>query len=115
MPVAIKDLLAGKVEPSLRADQRPAQVLRFLRRRADHAFTATELAKEFDTDHRTLRSVLARLHSRGLIDKKGDHWFVLGDEAAAAKRAFLRASRELDERLGKEDPSDWPTAPQPDP
>lgn len=114
MPVAVKDLLAGRVEPSLRSDQRPAQVLAFLRERADHAFSAGELAKEFDTDHRTLRSVLARLHNRGLIDKKGEYWFALDEEAAASKRAFLRASRELDERLGKEDPNDWPSVPQPD-
>lgn len=114
MPVAVKDLLAGKVEPTLRSDQRPALVLRFLRKHKDHAFGAAEIAKEFDTDHRTMRSVLARLHHRGLIEKKGDYWFAIGDEDAAAKRAFLRASRELDERHGKEDPSDWPAVKQPD-
>lgn len=114
MPVAVKDLLAGNVEPTLRADQRPALILAHLRQHVDHAFTAGELAKLFKTDHRTLRSVLARLHTRGVIDKKGDYWFALGDEAAAAKRAFLRASRELDERLGKEDPNDWPSVAQSD-
>jgi len=115
MPVAVRDLLAGNVEPNLRSDQRPAQVLGFLRQRPEHAFSAAELAKEFDTDHRTLRSVLARLHSRGLVDKKGDYWFALSDEDAATKRTFLRASRELDERIGREDPNDWPRVPQPDP
>ncbi|MFA5860828.1 MAG: hypothetical protein WDA16_03945 [Candidatus Thermoplasmatota archaeon] len=115
MPVAVKDLLSGNVEPSLRSDQRPAQVLAYLRGRLDHAFSAAELAKEFDTDHRTIRSVLVRLHARGLIEKKGDYWFALSDEDAATKRAFLRTSRDLDERLGKEDPNDWPTVAQPDP
>lgn len=115
MPVAVKDLLAGRIEPSLRSDQRPAQTLAFLRERLDHAFSASELAKEFETDHRTMRSVLARLHNRGLVDKKGDYWFALSDEDAASKRAFLRTSRELDERLGKEDPNDWPVVAQPDP
>lgn len=115
MPVAVKDLLNGKVESGLRSDQRPALTLAFLRERMEHAFSAAEIAKEFETDHRTMRSVLARLHSRGLIDKKGDHWFALGDEEVASKRAFLQTSRDLDERFGKEDPSDWPTVPQPDP
>jgi hypothetical protein len=115
MPVAVKDLLAGKVEPTLRADQRPALVLAHLREHAHHAFTAGELAKLFDTDHRTLRSVLARLHGRGVIDKKGDYWFALDDEEAASRRAFLQTSRDLDERLGREDPSDWPPVSQPDP
>jgi DNA-binding IclR family transcriptional regulator len=115
MPVAVKDLLAGKVEPTLRSDQRPALVLAHLRDHQDHAFTAGELAKHFETDHRTLRSVLARLHARGVVDKKGDYWFALSDEDAATKRAFLRTSRDLDERLGKEDPNDWPNVSQPDP
>lgn len=115
MPVTVKDLLAGKVEPSLRADQRPALVLAHLREHPEHAFTAVELAKLFETDHRTLRSVLTRLHSRGVIDKKGDYWFALSDEDTATKRAFLRTARDLDERLGKEDPNDWPTVAQPDP
>lgn len=115
MPVAVKDLLAGNVEPTLRVDQRPALVLAHLRTHPDHAFSAAELAKEFDTDHRTMRSVLARLAQRGLIDKKGDYWFALTDEDSATKRAFLRASSDLDDRLGKEDPSDWPTVAQPDP
>lgn len=115
MPVAVKDLLAGNVEPSLRPAQRPAQVLAFLRERTDHAFSAAELSEEFDTDHRTLRSVLARLHARGLIDKKGDYWFALKDEDAALKRAFLGMSRDLDGRLGKEDPNDWPSVAQSDP
>jgi DNA-binding GntR family transcriptional regulator len=90
-------------------------VFEHLRGHPDHAYTAAELAKEFDTDHRTMRAVLARLADRGLIDKKGDYWFALSDEAAAAKRAFLRMSRELDERHGREDPSDWPAVHQPDP
>lgn len=114
MPVGVKDLLAGRVEPSLRPDQRPAQVLAYLRSRSEHAFTAAELAEEFETDHRTLRSVLARLHGRGLVEKKGDYWFALGDEDAAAKRAFLRQSKDLDDRLGRKDPNDWPAVPQQD-
>lgn len=113
--MAVKDLLSGNVESSLRSDQRPAQVLAFLRDRMDRAFSAAELAKEFDTDHRTLRSVLARLQARGLIDKKGDYWFALSDEDTATTRAFLHASRDLDEKLGKEDPNDWPPVAQPDP
>ncbi len=115
MPVAVDDLFSGRVEPSLRPEQRPAQVLAYLRARVELAFSAAELGKEFDTDHRTMRSVLARLHSRGLIDKKGDYWFALSDENAAAKRAFLAASRDLDERLGREDPNDWPGVEQTDP
>lgn len=114
MPVAVKDLLEGRVDPGLRPEQRPAQVLEFLREASDKAFTAAELARQFETDHRTLRSVLARLHHRGLIDKKGEYWFALDPEAAAARRSFLRVSRELDERHGREDPNDWPTTPQPD-
>lgn len=70
MPVAVKDLLAGK--PALRADERPALMLAHLREHADHAFAAGQLAKLFNTDLRTLRSVLARLQDRGVIDKKGD-------------------------------------------
>ncbi len=115
MPVAVKDLLAGNVAPTLRAEQRPAQVFEHLRKHVDHAFSAAELAKEFDTDHRTMRSVLARLANRGLIDKRGDYWFALLDEDAAAKRAFLRASRDIDERLGREDENDCPSVVQPDP
>ena len=114
MPVSVHDLLAGRVDPHLRPGARPAQVLALLRDRAEQAFTASELAKEFDTDHRTLRSVLARLHERGVVDKKGDYWFALGSEDAAAKRAFLATSRDLDARLGPEDAHDWPSAPQPD-
>lgn len=114
MPVALRDLLEGKVEPALRPDQRPAQVCTFLREHADEAFTAAELAREFGTDHRTLRSVLARLHGRGLVDKKGDYWFTLTDEAAAAKRAFLRHAQSLDEKHGREDKRDWPTIEQPE-
>lgn len=114
MPVMVKDLLSGKVEPSLRADQRPAQVLGFLRERAEEAFTAAELAEEFGTDHRTLRAVLARLAQRGLVDKKGDYWFALAQEPAASKRAFLQHARELDDKHGPEDKDDWPGTSQPD-
>lgn len=114
MPVAVKDLLTGTVEPALRADQRPALVLEFLRKHSDHAYSAAEVGKEFDTDHRTMRTVLARLANRGLIGKKGDYWFALSEEDAATKHAFLRTSRDLDERHGKEDPNDWPAVTQPD-
>lgn len=114
MPVTVKDLLSGKVEAGLRRDQRPAQVLEFLRKRRDEAFSAAELADEFETDHRTLRAVLARLAERGLVDKKGEYWFALPPEEVASKRAFLRHSRDLDEKHGREDKRDWPTARQPD-
>ena len=114
MPVMVKDLLSGKVESGLRRDQRPAQVLEFLRERQDEAFSAAELAEEFETDHRTLRAVLARLAQRGLVDKKGGYWFALLPEDAASKRAFLQHARHLDDKHGREDKRDWPTARQPD-
>lgn len=114
MPVSVRDLLAGRVDSSLREDGRPARVLKFLRKQEDKAYTAAELAKKFETDHRTLRSVLARLHARGVIDKRGDYWYALSDESAAHKRAFLATTRDLDERLGPESKDDWPSVPQPD-
>lgn len=114
MPVMVRDLLSGKVEAGLRRDQRPAQVLDFLRKRRDEAFSAAELAEEFETDHRTLRAVLARLAQRGLLDKKGEYWFALPPEEAASKRAFLQHARGLDEKHGREDKRDWPRTRQPD-
>lgn len=114
MPVSVDDLLAGRVESDLRAGGRPTKVLKFLRKNAKKAYNATELSKEFDTDHRTMRSVLARLYNRGLIEKRDDYWFALAPEDSAHKRLFFAKAKDLDDRLGPERKEDWPTVPQPD-
>lgn len=114
VPVSVRDLLSGSLESSLRQERRPARVLKFLQQEADKAYTAAELARKFRTDHRTLRTVLARLYARGVVEKGGDYWYALGEEDAAHKRAFLAAARGLDSRLGPERKRDWPAVEQPD-
>jgi Mn-dependent DtxR family transcriptional regulator len=106
-PVSLADLRRGKIRPAPRRESHPGRVLALLRKHANQAWRAQEIADRLDVDAHTIGAALRRLHSRGLVDKQGPFWFALSDEESAHLRAFLLTTQELNRELGTENPQDW--------
>lgn len=106
MPMEVDALLRGGRATSAE-DPNPTRVLAFLRADPSSAWTAKEIRDALDIETHTLGAVLRRLRGRGLIDKQGTYWFI-PTEVEGAKLVMMHATtRDLNERLGVEDPADW--------
>lgn len=111
MPV---EKLRGRVTGARlpRPGTNPERVLDFLRADEGQGWRAVELSATLEMDPNTIGSVLRRLRSRGLVDMIDEHWFALADDEIAKRHAMLITTRLANEKLGPEDPDDWPTIPQ---
>lgn len=88
-------------------DSNPERVMKFIRAAPGQAWRAVEIADALGIEIHTLGAVLRRLLQRGLLDKQGVYWF-RPTELDGAKLAMVNAiTKELNERLGPEDPDDW--------
>lgn len=105
MPVGL-DQLRGNA--GLREGGDPHRVLELLRSTPDEAWRPVEISDELGIDQRTLSPTLTRLARRGLIASEKGHWYALDDAEVAKRQAMLLGNRMANERLGKEDPNDWP-------
>lgn len=86
--------------------------LEFLRAHPKDGWRAVELSKRLDIDEHTLGAALRRLRQRGLVDKIDEHWFALPDNEVAKIVAMRLTTRLANEKLGPEDPADWPEVSQ---
>ncbi|MHB8587113.1 MAG: MarR family transcriptional regulator [Thermoplasmatota archaeon] len=89
----------------------PSRVLAFLAEHSREAWRAHEIAAALDVEEHTLGAALRRLHSRGLIEKKGHFWHALDEKDAGKLFAAIALTRELNERLGRENRRDWARVP----
>lgn len=105
MPVPVDALLRGEAPT---ASGNPGRVLKVLRKEPRMAWRAVELASKMKVDQHTLGAVLRRLRVRGLVDKKEEYWFVPTEQDAARLSMLHALTRDLNQRLGPEDPADWP-------
>lgn len=105
MPTPLKELRRG---PSLRDDGTPIRVLTLLRSTPDEAWRPVEISERLEIDQRTLSPTLTRLARKGLIKNEKGHWYALSDREVAKRQAMAMGNRMANERLGKEDPNDWP-------
>lgn len=106
-PVSVDALRKGRLIEVPRAGSHPARVLEFLVRNPREAWRAREIAAALGTDQHTIGAALRRLHARGHVEKKGPFWFALEERALRQLVAAMALTRDLNERLGPEDPRDW--------
>lgn len=109
MPVPLKQLRGSA---GLRSGADPQRVLELLRSTPDEAWRPVEISEKLGIDQRTLSPTLTRLARRGLIDSEMGHWYALDDAQVAKRQAMRLGNRMANERLGKEDPNDWPRIPR---
>jgi len=108
MPVSIDEFESGDLpgEPSV-----PEQVVAYLYRHRDKAFTRSEIAGAIDEAPNTVGTALSRLKDRDLVRHRGAYWAVAADERRVAAAYDLHAAGErLDERDGGIDPAEWDEA-----
>lgn len=86
MPISI-DTFEG--DTTLTAPSISEQVLTYLARHSEQAFTRSELAAAIDADANAVGSALSRLKKRGLVRHRDTYWAITDD------RERLRAAGEL--------------------
>ena len=109
MPVPLKQLREGT---GLRDDANPQLVLALLRSTPEEAWRPVEISQKLDIDQRTLSPLLTRLARKGLVENEKGHWYALNDRQVAKRQAMILGNRSANERLGTEDPNDWPRIPR---
>ncbi|HWG92280.1 MAG TPA: helix-turn-helix domain-containing protein [Candidatus Thermoplasmatota archaeon] len=107
-PIPLEDLKRGRF-PAARPGSNPERVLAFLREHPTEAWRAVEIAAALDIEQHTLGAVLRRLAARGYVGKKEEYWFALDEEETATLQMALAVNRYANEKLGPEDPADWPS------
>lgn len=109
-PVPVKDLkarAARRPRPKTHGDR----ILDFLQKKPDLGWRAVEIARKLELDPYTVGSVLRRLRTHGYVDQIDEHWFALDDHEVAQIQGMRMTMRLADEKLGPEDPADWPLLP----
>lgn len=107
MPMPVALLLKGAQEAE-NATSNGGKVVAFLRATPSQAWRASEIADALGIELHTLSAVLRRLLARGLADKQGAYWFVPSERDGARLAAVHAITQDLNQRLGVEDPADWP-------
>lgn len=81
-----------------RLDEEADDLLDFLIRNSDKAYTKTELAEERDLDRERVGPLLDRLKERGSVERKSDYWRVSDHELTvrAATRLTAETARHHD-------------------
>ena len=105
MPVSIDNFEAGDLPqgPSV-----PEEVVLYLFRNRDQAFTRAEIATAIDENPNTVGTALSRLKDRNLVRHKGEYWASTDDEARLAEAYDLHTiSERLDELDGGLDAEKW--------
>lgn len=105
MPVDIDDFESGELPsgPSV-----PEQVVAFLARHDDKAFTRSEIASAVDADRNTVGTALSRLKDRRLVRHRGEYWALTADRERVNAAYDLHATtRRLDEEDGGIDAAAW--------
>ena len=108
MPVSIDEFESGDLPggPSV-----PEQVVTYLYRHRDRAFTRSEIAAAVDGDPNTVGTALSRLKDRNLVRHRGEYWAITDDEERVAAAYDLHAaSTRLDDRDGGIEPDEWDEA-----
>src|SRR6056297_3176966 len=75
-----------------RFDDEPDDVLQFLARNDDQAFTQTEIHEATEIKRGSVGAVLSHLEDRGLVRHRGRYWAVAGDDRLASYAAQSGAS-----------------------
>lgn len=111
MPVSIDEFEEGELPegPSV-----PEQVVAYLYRNSEQAFTRSEVATAIEADPNTVGTALSRLKARGLVRHRGEYWAITADEARVNAAYDLHlAGRRLDAEDGGIDAEEWDeTAPE---
>ena len=79
-----------------------AEILEFLRRYSDRAFTQSEIAAETDVKPGSVGPTLVRLRERGRVDHRANYWRISDHERsvdAATAHAAASASRHEDDEV----------------
>lgn len=108
MPVSIDDFESGELprRPSV-----PEQVLAYLYRYREQAFTRSEIATGIDEDSNTVGTALSRLKDRDLVRHKGEYWAITDDLKRVTGAYDLHTETErLDEEDGGIDATEWESA-----
>ena len=115
MPVSIDEFESGDLPegPSV-----PKQLITYLHKNRDTAFTRSEIATAIDEDPNTVGTALTRLKKRNLVRHRGQYWAITEDEQRVAAAYDLHnVSSQLDDADGGIDSEDWdavaPDAPHP--
>jgi predicted transcriptional regulator len=82
-------------------------VLRFLARNRAKAYEPIEIVRATGVDESSIRPVLNRLESRGLVRHKEPHWAVGDLDAVREAFVFHSAASGLDDELGPESREEW--------
>lgn len=108
MPVSIDDFETGELP---RGPSVPEQVLAYLYRHRDQAFTRSEIATGVDEDPNTVGTALSRLKDRELVRHKGAYWAITDDlERVTAAYDLHTATARLDDEDGGIDADEWDAA-----
>jgi len=108
MPVRIEAFESGELpnDPSI-----PEQILAYLTRNRDKAFTRSEIATGIDADPNTVGTALSRLKQRELVRHKGEYWAITNDLDRVRDAYELHTVTErLDDADGGIDPGEWDAA-----
>lgn len=100
MPIGIDRFESEPAETlSLREGSQPMQVLQFLVRNPEKAFTQTEIHDATDINRGSVGAVLSRLEDRGLVRHKGTYWAIGEDERLASLAAQRRSRTALNDEV----------------
>ncbi|WP_436344729.1 TrmB family transcriptional regulator [Natronorubrum sp. FCH18a] len=83
------------------------RILLFLAENRDQAFEAIEIADNTDLDENSVRPVLDRLRSSGLVRQEESTWRIGTLERVRDAFAFHSTVQSLNERVGYEDREEW--------
>lgn len=107
MPLPLANLLQGATGAA-GAPTNTTRVRAFLASQPDQAWRAVEVSDALGIDIHTLGAVLRRLLARGLVSRQGAYWFAASERDGARLAALHAITHDLNQRLGLEDPADWP-------
>jgi len=108
MPVSIDEFESGDLP---REASVPEQVVTFLSRHDDKAFTRGEIASGLEENPNTVGTALSRLKERELVRHKGEYWAITTDsERVRAAYDLHTVSTRLNEDDSGIDPAEWETA-----
>lgn len=103
-----RDTFENASEAGLAGLSVPDRVLGFLIANDDHAFEASEIARQIDVDRQAVSTALTRLKERDLVDHKATYWAVTDDDARRrAYAGYERATVLFNEQLGEEAVDEW--------
>lgn len=83
------------------------EVVEFLLKNREKAFTPKEVEQEVDVPEGSAGVILSRLEEKGIVRHKGKYWAIERDDRLAGLSGMMMSTETLNEELGEEDISEW--------